>query len=242
MAKLSSADDLIEYAYRKLGKPVINIEVDDTQAQDRVEDALQLYIQRHFDGVQEEWIKYTLTATDISRGYKIMNNDIVEVVELIPMNSTTSEAWTGIIYQFRLHHLENFTSPDMTNYIITMQHINLVKQLLTPVRTFTFNHLTHKLTLLGDMSEGNFFVAKVYKALDTDFYTDIFNDEWMKKYTTALIKKQWGSNLKKFGNVQMPGGVELNAQEIFEEGREEVQELEQEFSEKYELPVDFFFG
>lgn len=242
MALLQSADDLIEYAYRRLGKPVINIEVDITQAQDRVDDALQLFIQRHFDGYEQQWIKYTLTANDISRGYKLLDEDIISVVEIIPMSSTTAESWTDITYQFKLHRIEDFSAITMTNYVLSMQQINLIKQILTPVRSFTFNRLTHQLSLLGNLKAGNFFVVKVYRALDPDSYADIYNDEWLKKYTTALIKQQWGSNLKKFGNIQMPGGIELNGAEIYGEAEGEIQKLEEEFSLKYELPVDMFIG
>lgn len=241
MAILQCTDDLKAYCLRKLGEPCINIEVDTTQADDRVDDAMQLFCQRHFDGTEEVWEKYTLTAGDISRGYKTIRDDIVAVVDLVTMATTSSEKWTDLTYQFKLNQLVNFTVPDISYFKLSMSHINLVRQTLTPTRTFTFNKATHQLAIQGSLVPGNFFVIHGYRVIDPEDFPDVYNDEWIKTYTTALIKQQWGSNLKKFSGVQMPGGITLNGQTIYDEATEELAKLLEEFSLRYELPVSMFF-
>lgn len=242
MAKLESPNDLRDYCLRKLGSPVINIEVDQTQIDDRIDDTLQLFIQRHFDGVEEVWLKQTISESEAIAGEKKLPSSIVAVTGLIPLTSSVAEPWADIKVQFKLQNIVDFTAPDMVNYALTLQHVNLINQMLSPVRTFNFNAKTHKLKLLGDLVAGNFFIVSAYKAIDPEMYTDVYNDEWVKKYCTAQIKKQWGSNLKKFKNIQMPGGVEFDGQQIFDEADGEIEKLVEEFSLTYELPVDMMIG
>lgn len=240
---LQSPEDLIDYACRKLGAPVINIEVDTTQANDRVDDALQMFMQRHYHAVEEVWQKVTFTQGDIDRGYKTLDEKIVAVVDLVEHDSNSLDpAWTTVEYQMRQYGMMNIFAPDIVTYTLTMQYITLINDLLTPRRSFQFNKYNHQLRITGTPLAGDFVIIHAYKMLDPNLNIEIYNDEWLKKYTTALIKQQWGTNLKKFEGVQMPGGVTLNGQKIWDEATEEIQKLEEEFSSKYELPVDMMIG
>lgn len=241
--RLESPQDLIDYACRKLGAPVINIEIDTTQAEDRIDDAMQMFMQRHYDAVEEVWIKVVFNAGDITRGYKRLDENLVAVIGLIEHSSASLEpAWTDITYQLKYNNMVDIISPDVVNYTLTMQHINLINSLIKPKRSFHFNKYSHQLRVLGNVQANDFVIIQAYKTLNPDFVLDIYNDEWLKRYATALIKRQWGANLKKFEGVQMPGGVTLDGQSIFDEGNGEVESLEEEFSLTYELPVDMFMG
>jgi len=242
---ISCTDELKDYCFRRLGAPCLNIEVDVDQANDRIDDAIQLFCQRHFDGVEEIWDKYTLSSSDISRGYKTIKDDVISIIELIPMtgaNIEGAEPWADLQYQFRLHNMIDFTSPSMSYYRLSMQHINLVNQLLTPTRTFTFNKATHNISLRGNVSEGNFFIIHGYRAVDPEMYTDVYNDEYLKRLATAMIKEQWGTNLKKMDGIQLPGGVTINGKQIYDEAIEELKELREELKSTFELPVDMMIG
>lgn len=248
MNKLGSPADLSNYALRKLGSPVINIEVDQTQLDDRVDDAIQLFSQRHYDGYDEVYIAHTVTSTEASNGYIKVPDSIEAISELYELNGSSDssiEAFDRLSFRLANSDIFDFLSSGgggLVDYYMTMSHINLINEMFVPRRTFNFNSITHRFVPASGMQAGAVFAYRAYKVLDPDYFEDVYNNEWVKKYTTALIKKQWGENLKKFDGVQMPGGVVLNGQKIWDEAVEEITKLEDEFSLTYELPLDMVWA
>ena len=208
MNKLASPNDLKEYALRKLGKPVINIEIDDGQIDDRIDDAIQMFTQRHYNGVDEVYIKHVVTDRDQTRGYIIVPDDIVAITELYSIGDpgSSTEEFTRLNYHIAQSDMVDFigNANTVVEYYLTRQHISLINEIFNPRRTFMFNAVSHKFDPIDALTAGNIVVYRAYKALDVDMWEDVYNNEWMKKYSTALIKKQWGENTKKFDGVQYP--------------------------------------
>ena len=247
MAKLQSADNLRDYAYRKLGAPKIEIQVDDTQAYDRIDDALQLFIERHFDGAEEKFITYEFTALDETNQYITLDDTIVAVTRIYEPGKYSSEAMSDVRYRIMFDEMFDMTKVNMTYYEITLQHLEMVQSYFNLDRTFTFNKATNRLhSHAGKIIEGNSMLLRAWKAVVPDessgYAVDVYNDEWIKKYATAQIKQQWGANLKQFDGMPLPGGITINGQQVWDEAKEEIDKLEEEFSLNYELPVNFLVG
>jgi hypothetical protein len=291
MAKLQSATDLKEYAYRRLGYPKVEIQVDDTQAMDRIDDAIQLFVERHFDGVEEKYITITFDATDEANQYLTLNDDIVAVTRIYEPGRYSSEAMSDVRYKIMFDQMFDMTKVSMQYYEMTMQNLSMISDYFNPDRTFTFNKANNRLyshsgTILGpsckvkgvcsDASittealcvspatwtaystesicttagelwyEGSKMMIRAFVGLapdtGTSYALDVYNDEWIKKYTTALIKKQWGSNMKQFDGMPLPGGIVVNGQQLWDEANEEILRLEEQFSLEYEMPTNFLVG
>lgn len=249
MAILESASELQEYCLRKLGKPVINIEIDQTQLDDRTDEAIELFIQRHYDGVTEIWKKYTITARDVRNGYLTPPSDMVAIIDLIDPTiesggGSSLEAFERLNY--RLAQSDFFDTlnggVDASTFYIKRQSINTMLDVISADRNFQFNYIRKYLNTSGILVEGNWVILHGYEAIDPERHINIYNDEWIKKYSAALIKQQWGTNIKKYDGVQLPGGVTMNGQIIFDEATEELTKLIEEFELKYEYPVDFMVG
>ena len=248
MAKLASPEDLANYAKRKLGAPVINIEVEDSQVEDRIDDAIQMFTQRHFNGYDEVYISHTITAADVQRGYVDMPENIDAVIELYELNGSSDssiEAFDRLSYRLANSDIFDFLTMGgggLADYHLMQSHIALINELFVPRRTFSFNSITHRFASAEPMVLGAVFAYRAYEILDPADFQDVYNNEWIKKYASALIKRQWGSNLIKFDGVQMPGGVTLNGRQLYDDADTEITKLEEEFSLTYELPVDMFFA
>lgn len=256
MATVTNRDQFTDYCLRKLGFPVIEINVDPDQVQDRVDDALQYFQDYHFDGLQKTYYIHEITQQDIDNKYLDLSNvtdnanaatQIVGVTRIFPLNdSQASVDMFDLRYQLRLNELYDFTSASYINYTMTMQHLRMLEQLFTgevPIR-----YQRHMNKLFCDwgwgsaVKAGDVVIAESYAMIDSAQYASVWNDRWLKEYATALIKKNWGSNLSKFQGVQLPGGVMLNGQQIYNDAVEEIKALEEEMSSKYELPVDFYLN
>jgi len=252
MSKLQSVADLKSYVLRRLGSPVINIEVADDQVTDRIEDAIQLFVERHYDGVEETYVKITTSAADVTNGYFSIPDNVVAVTTLLEPNTGSSEPFMDAEWQFGRASMEDLLSgvPDgetFTSYELTREYIELMNHYFAPARHFTHNRATNRLYVHGaTLIENNSFIIKGYRAVvpdeATSYAIDLYDDTWIKKYTTALVKQQWGSNLKKFAGATLPGGQEIRGQEIYDEASEEITTLLEEFSDTYELPLDFVMG
>jgi len=253
MAKLQSVADLNAYALRKLGSPVINIEVDATQVTDRLEDAIQMFVERHYDGVEETYVKITTTATDVTNGYFSIPDNIVAITALLePSSGSGDESFMDMEWQFGKATMEDLLSgtPDgetFATYELTLEYIELMNRYFVPARHYTHNRATNRMYVHGaTLVDGNSFIIKGYRAVvpdeGTGYAIDLYDDAWLKKYSTALIKQQWGSNLKKFAGASLPGGQEIKGQEIYDEATEEITNLLEEFSNTYELPLDMMMG
>lgn len=272
MAKLTGRQQLVDYCLRRLGAPVIEINVDGEQVEDRLDDAMQLFSEFHFDGVEKVYLKYVMKQEDIDNGYILLkasntgfnsndrNTTATEagVSETIPMEDlitsvirvfqlrNTSIGMFDIRYQYALNELYTFGSFDLQNYAMIQQYLNLLSDILTPEKQIEFSRVTNKITfpmtLRKEFSPGDYLVIECYRVLDARVYPEIYNDRLLKKYTTALIKRQWGENLSKFEGVTLPGGVTFNGRRMIEEAQQEIDKIEQQIISEFELPVDFAVG
>jgi len=247
MAKLQSVDNLRDYAYRKLGAPKIEIQVDDTQAYDRIDDALQLFVERHFDGAEEKFVIIEFTADDETNEYLTLDDEIIAVTRIYEPGRYSSEAMSDVRYRILADEMFDMTKVNMQYFEITMEHLEMISSYFRLDRTFTFNKATNRLySHSGKIIEGNKILLRAYQAVIPDesssYALDVFNDEWIKKYATAQIKQQWGANMKQFDGMPLPGGITINGQQVWDEAKEEIDKLEEEFSLNYELPANFIVG
>lgn len=247
MAKVTSREELKQYALRELGKPVLEINVDDTQLEDRIDDAFQFYREYHYDAVEMVYLKHQITANNISQGYVELSDLVVGVNRVLPFtNKTTGNNLFSLQYQILINDLYSLMSTQLIYYTQVKTHIEMLSQLLSGVKPVRFNRHMNRLYI--DMSwddnldVGDYIIIEAYRILDPAVYLDVYDDMFLKRYTTALFKKQWGNNLKKFAGVQLPGGVILNGEVIYNEAIEEIRQIETEMQSRFELPVDFFTG
>jgi hypothetical protein len=320
---ISSRQALIDYCFRRLGFPVIEINVDEDQVSDRVDDALQYFQEYHFDGVERTYLKHQITgntlkfsginAPSFNLGEKLVGGTSGASCTLVSLNGTTAtvgatsgvflanEPVTGqisgftrtlasslfytagdldnqyipipdavigiiklfnfnapsdgmenpnnmfnLVYQFRLNDMYNLLSADLIYYSQVKTTLQMYDQIFPGQRSIRFNRKTDKLYIDVNWKEtfqvGDYIIVECYRILDPTEYTKVYNDMFLKMYTTALIKRQWGENMKKFGGIQLPGGVTLNGQQVYDEAVEEIKQIESEMQLKSELPVDFYTG
>ena len=317
MAKVTNRKQLKEYCLRRLGWPVIDINVDDDQIDDRIDDALSFWHDYHFDGTEKMFMKHRITAEDINRRWIYCPDAVLFVTGIFPFDESNSSInMFDLRYQLRLHDLYDFTSVSYVSYEITMQHIRTLNLLFSGTPQFRFNRHQNKVFLDidwdRDVDVGDYVVVECYRKLVPDTvtltgtmsanttsntvigtgtifdqeilendiisiggeevtvkkivspteietrgpvtsnksgvtatkegYSDVWNDRFLKMYATAKIKQQWGNNLKKFGNIQMPGGVVLNGQQIYDEAAAELKTIEEEMQSYNVLPNDMYMG
>jgi hypothetical protein len=320
---ISSRQGLIDYCLRRLGFPVIEINVDDDQVSDRIDDALQYFQEYHFDGVERMYLVHQVTtaslkfsglsaplfeigetltgetsgatcklfsldgtsaqvsavkgsfsagetvtgsvsgfsralattnfyaAGDIQNGYIPIPDSVIGVIRVLPVNGASSgmnnrNNMFDVIYQFRLNDMYNLLSADMIYYTQMQQHLSMLDMLLVGDRSIRYNRKMDEMYIDVNWNEvfnpGDFVIIECYRILDPNQYTQVYDDMFLKRYATSLIKRQWGENMKKFGGIQLPGGVILNGKEIYDEAVEEIATIENEMQLKSELPVDFMVG
>lgn len=254
MAQPASKQELKDYCLRRLGFPVVDINIDDDQVDDRVDDALQKYAEFHFDGTDKQYLKYLLTPTDYTNRYLTLPDAIIGVTRVFPISSDTVNSGSGtnfnifdLNYQLRLNELYEFTSSSYTYYWIARSHIRMLEMILVGENPVRFNKKMNKLYV--DMNwtgkevpEGRYMIIECQAVLDPTTYTKVYNDFWLKEYSTQLIKKQWGENLKKYGNYTLPGGMIINGQQIYDEASAEIIRLEDQLRDTYEEPPMFEVG
>ena len=249
MAVPASRQALKDYALRKLGDPVIEVNVDDIQVEDAIDDALQFFSEYHFDGVQKVYLKHQVTQSDVDNEYIDMDaidSRVVSVLRMFEIQTHSTNLF-DVSYQLSLNDFfGTFTPGTMTNYTITKQHLQMLSDILDPSKNFRFSRVTNRLYIdmdwENDVEIGNYIVIEAYTSLDPQTYPEIYSDRLLKKYVTALIKKQWGMNLIKFEGVQLPGGVAFNGSRILDEAKEEIDKIEEQVGDLYELPPDFMVG
>ena len=245
---ITTRQNLIDYCLRRLGSPVTEINVDDDQVSDRIDDAIEFFQEYHFDGVEKVFLKHIITQTDITNEYIAVADPVISVLRVLPIPNFNAFQ-TGFFneeYQLRLNNLDDFSGTALINWAMSQVNFSLVAHLFSIQPTLLFNRKQNKMYLETDwankFSVGTILIIEAYRALDPTTYTEVYNDMFLKKYATALIKQQWGSNLKKFTGVTLPGGITLDGQTIFSEALEEITKIEEEMSLKYELPPDGFIG
>mgnify|MGYP003388692816 CR=1 FL=1 len=268
MAKPASRDDIIDYSLRKLGAPVVDINVDRQQCEDRLDEALELFAEYHSDGAEKELFAYQITATDKARQYidvesvgepigatggRITGKDILTVVKIHQFGEFANINMFDVRYQmalmdyFGINRGLGFNSTmGLSRYDSTKRYINMIQDFFSPEKQIRFNKVTNKLNIDGDwindIVEDRYFLIEAYVGLQAAQFSEIFNDIWLKKYVTSLIKRQWGANMSKFEGVQLPGGVQLRGGEISQEAVQEIEKLEEELRLTYEYPIDFMTG
>jgi len=250
MATPATRQQLKDYSLRRLGQPVIEINVDDEQVEDRVDDALQFFAEYHFDGVEKEYYKYTITEEDITNNYINTNGidpSIISIVQIFD-TSTSSTNIFDVRYQIALNDFYGLRTGlgNISYYDQTQRHLSMIQQILDPEKALRFSRVTNKLKIDTNWSEtfeaGDVLVIEAYTVLNPQTYPEIYNDRLLKRYVTALIKRQWGENLSKFQNIQLPGGLQYNGADLYSQAVEEIRQIEEEVQLKYELPPDFMVG
>lgn len=247
MALPASREQMKDWCLRDLGFPVIEINVDDDQVDDRVEEAFSYFQQFHFDGVERWYLKHQITQTDIANEYISIPDSIIGVNRIFPIGSTNASVnMFDLRYQLRLHELYDFTSTSYVNYVLTQQHIRTLDMLFSGETPIRFNRHTGKLYIdqnwISGVQAGEWIIIESFIIIDPNTYTKVYGDRMLLKYATALIKKQWGNNMKKFGGMQLPGGITMNGQAIFDEAVQEIKDLEALIRDTYEEPPQFLVG
>ena len=251
MANPTSRDTLIDYCKRQLGDPVLEINVDEDQIEDRIDEALQYYQEYHSDATIRTYLKHLVTADDVTNEFIPIASNILYISGLFPVSSSFNSSFNffDIKYQMMLNDiadLQNFAG-DLAYYEQMQQYLSILDMKLNGHPQTTFARHQDRLYIHGefknkDIKEGEFIVAEVYTVLDPDSHTTIYNDLWLKEYATALIKRQWGMNLLKFDGVQLPGGVLLNGRQLYDDATAEIDRLRERIRSEFELPADFFMG
>ena len=250
MATPNSRQSLIDYCLRQLGDPVIEINVDPDQIEDRVDEALQYYQEYHDDATVRTYLKHQITATDVANEYIPISSNILFLTHLFPLKGgSITKDFFDIKYQLHLNDIANLQTymGDLAYYEQMQQYLSLIDMKLNGTPQVQFVRKQNRLYIFGDFADndlevGDYVVAEVYQIIDPDTHTSIYNDKWLKEYTTALIKRQWGANLIKFEGMQLPGGVTLNGRQIYEDAMSDIERLREEIRLEGEMPVDFFIG
>jgi len=270
MATPTSKATLKTYCKRALGFGVIDINVSDDQVDDRVDEALQYFSQYHYDGVERMYLKYQITSDDITRAranvttsatdtadntvtasfsegknYIPMPSSVISVVSIFPFSNAQTNSMFDIRYQLRLNDLYDFSSTSIIHYQMTMQQLDLLEHVLVGEVPIRFNQHQNRLYLDMDWEQitaDEYLIIECYRKVDPDTYTDIYDDMYLKRYATALIKRQWGANLSKFNGVATLGGVTMNGEQIYSQAIEEIQRLEEQIQLAFETPIDYMIG
>jgi hypothetical protein len=285
MAQPSSRQGLIDYGLRQLGAPVLEINIDDDQIDDLLDDSIQVFNERHFDGVEEMFLKHEFTQDEIDRGKATSETDATTTAGIVTTTGTSttisgygtttssfvensnfiqipdsvigiekifkfdsssiSGGMFSIKYQLFLNDLYYFNSVELMQYSMTKSYLEDIDFLLTPEKQIRFNKKQNRLYLDMDynsINAGDFIVIDCQRILDPNTFTKVYNDPFLKMYFTALLKRQWGQNLIKFRGVKLPGGLELNGREIYDDGQRELDAIKQKMQLEYELPPLDFIG
>lgn len=246
MAVPTTRDQFKAYCLRRLGAPVIEINVDDDQVEDRVDDALRYYWDYHFDGTEKIYYKHLVTNTDITNKYITVPDNIIGAVNLfnIADPSIRSDDLFNIRYQIALNDLYTLTSVSMVPYYMVMEHLSLISEMLVGKQLLRFNRHMNRLYIDMDWNSlsNEYLLVEAYQIIDPTEYVDVWKDQWLMRYATALIKRQWGSNLTKFTGMQLPGGLTFNGEKIYNDAVAEITDLEDKMISSYSLPVMDMIG
>ena len=271
MANPNSKSTLKEYCLRNLGKGAVDINVTDDQADDRLDEALQYFAHYYYDGIEKMYLKYKITQDDIDRAatndtttatdtidgnitatflegknFIPMPSAVVSVLQIFPFDDQATNNMFDIRYQLRLNDLYDFSSTSIIQYQMTMQQLDFLSHILVGEKPIRFNQHQNRLYIdmdfANDIAVDEFLIIECYRKIDPASYPDIFDDIYLKRYATALIKRQWGANLSKFTGVQLLGGVEMNGAEIYSQAQQEIERLEEQIQLAFELPPEYMMG
>ena len=250
MAEPTTRALFTEYIKRRLGHPVVEINVDDLQMEDRIDDALRFWQEYHFDGTEKLLETHKVTSADIAAKYisldSTQNDAIIGISRMLGSSGQTTNMFS-VRYQMAFNDIATYSTRgvrEMQNYWMRLSHLAMVQDLISGMSNLRFNRITNKIYIdwdwANDISVDDFIVLETYQKVgDT---AELWSDPFIKNYATALVKEQWGMNLSKFEGVQLPGGVTLNGRAILEDARAEIAQLKEQMSTSFELPVDFMVG
>lgn len=245
MALPTSRTEFAKYCLRKLGAPVIKINVDDDQVNDRIDEALLFWYDYHFDGSEKTYYKHQLTQQDFDNKYIILPDNIIGAVKIFEHGFASSNIANPYNLQYQAYFsdlIRGVSSGGLISYYIAYQNLQFMEQILVGLVPIRFNRHSHQLHLDMDWTRfgvGDYVLVEAWQVIDPDVYTDAWSDRLLMRYATALIKRQWGENLKKYDGMEMPGGTTFNGQKIYDEAQDEIADLEQQIIDSSMPPMDF---
>jgi len=246
-SKPASREELKQFCLRRLGAPLLEINVADEQIEDCIEIAFSYYYDYHYDATEKIYLAHQVTDQDKVNKYIQIPDEIIGVTSILDVgDSYSTNNLFNLRYQISLNDLYSFNTGPFAPYYMAFQNVALAEELFVGKQSLRFNRHINKLYI--DMSwdtkvkTGEYIIIEGYKRIDPDTYTDMYNDRWLQRYCTAQIKKQWGENLKKFEGISMPGGITFNGQKIWDEALDELNQLETEMLSSYSLPVSDMVG
>jgi hypothetical protein len=235
-----------QYCLRRVGAPVTQINVDEDQIQDRIDDALNIYWDVHFDGTEKQYYKALIDATAVANKYITLPDNIIGAVNIFPIGSSLStNNLFNIRYQIALNDLYDLTATTMVPYYMAMQHIQLLEELLVGQQPIRYNRRSNRLYIDMDWNKapvGTYILVEAFQIVDPEVYPNVWKDRWLLEYATQLIKKQWGDNLIKYTGVSLPGGMQFNGQKIYDDAAAEVRRMEDQMLRGFSAPIQMFMG
>jgi len=234
------------YCLRRLGDGAIDINVTDTQVEDRIDDALTFYSDYHYDATEATYFKHQITAADIANEYITVPDNIIGLIQVYDISSAyDSGLWHSDKYQLLAGEISSLTNGSLVNYFFTNYRLSEIEALISGSTIYRYNRHINRLYLdtnWAKIIEGRYLLAKAYKVIDPAVFADIWKDQWLGRYATALIKRQWGSNLSKFEGMQLPGGLTYNGSKIYDDAVEEIRTLEDDVINNLSIPLAGIVG
>lgn len=244
MPRPTSKEEVMEWAMRKLGAPVIEINVDEDQVEERVEEAFEYFQDFHYEATERVLLKHQITQEDIDNQY-IPTSPLVQAVFQvfsIPMGGTNM---MSLDYHMRVNSLNDIRGGNWISYQMAQSHLSMIRYMMEGNIGFRFSRYKQRLYIDADWNKiapDQFLVIEAQRFLDPNLYTELWGDKMLLKLSTAYIKQQWGNNMKKFQGMQLPGGIEMNGQTIYDEATQEIEKLEEEIKAIYQVPAAMFVG
>jgi hypothetical protein len=239
-------EQLKQYCLRKLGAPVVEVNVDDFQIEDAIDDTLQLFHEFHNDGCETAYIAYQITQADITRQYIELPDDIMSVTRTINAGHNLRGGVFSPLHQYHVNQAFFMSKQSLIDYDIAMHHIGLFEKLFVVEPSIEFvkyaNQLKMPTTNWAEFEVGQYVMIEAYKAVNPTDFPKVYQDRWVKAYAVECLKETWGQNMRKFEGIQLPGGVTMSGKDMLDEGKEAKKELFAELRSFYEEPMDFFVG
>lgn len=240
MAVPASRADFKEYCLRKLGKPVIEINVDDDQIEDRIDESIRYFWDYHFDGSHRTYYKHIVTEQDKIDKYITMPENIIGAINIFDIgDAVNTNNLFNIRYQIALNDVYTFTSQSMVPYFLAMQHMQFLEELLVGKQPIRYERHRDRLHIDMDWNKinaGQYIIVEAYEVVDPAVWTDAWSDRWLQNYCTQKIKQNWGSNLTKFTGMVLPGGVQFNGEKIYDDSTAEIAKMEEDMMNSFSLP------
>lgn len=233
MAQPQSREEFKEYILRKIGAPVIQVNVAEEQVEDRVDEAVSFWRDYHYNGSQLVYLKHQLTAQDVENGYITLPQNLLGISKIFDLDTSISTG-AGIFnvqYQFVLNNIQDITGYSVVNYYMTLSHMEFLQEILVGRPLIRYNKHVNRLYIdsnKASLRTDKYIIIEAYDIIDPDAYSDVWGDRWLQNYASVLVREQWGLNLTKFTNMQLVGGVQFNGEQILSEARAERQAMEED--------------